>query len=265
MAVEGVERLRLGEARRQRVRELLTADGAVTIAELRARFGISPMTARRDLAVLEQQGLARRTHGGAVLPPVAAQENSFAQRLGTATAAKQRLADAAVGLLEPGETLFLDSSSTAYFVARRIAQLGLAARIVTNCGAIMQTIAACEHEHVELFAIGGTLRRLTGSYVGPSAVRVIREHYADRAVLSVMGIARNGTLMDGDPLEAEVKRAMVQQSAHSLLLVDASKLTARGRQAVVPLKSVSQVLADGLTTAGVERLLASGARRVTTA
>jgi DeoR/GlpR family transcriptional regulator of sugar metabolism len=222
------------------------------------------MTARRDLAVLEQRGLARRTHGGAVVPPVTAQENSFAQRHGTATEAKQRLADAAVALLQPGETLFLDSSSTAYFVARRIAQLGLAARIVTNSGAIMQTVAACEHEHVQLFAVGGTLRRLTGSYVGPSAIRAIREYYADRAVMSVMGIARTGMLMDGDALEAEVKRAMIEQSAHSLLLVDASKLSARGRQAIVPLKVVSHVLADGLASGDIERLIASGARQVTT-
>ena len=265
MAAEEVERPRLAEARRQRMRELLMRNGAVAITDLRSRFGISAMTARRDLAVLEQRGHARRTHGGAVVPPVAAQENSFAQRLGTATAAKQRLADAAVALLQPGETLFLDSSSTAYFVGRRIAQLGLAARIVTNSGAIMQAVAACEHEHVQLFAIGGSLRRLSGSYVGPSAVRAIREHYADRAVLSVMGVARNGMLMDGDPLEAEVKRAMVEQSAHSLVLIDASKLSARGRQAVVPLKAVSQVIADGLTTAGAEQLLASGAAKVTAA
>jgi DeoR/GlpR family transcriptional regulator of sugar metabolism len=264
MAVEEVERPRLGEARRQRVRELLMQNGAVTITELRSRFGISPMTARRDLAVLEQRGLARRTHGGAVVPPVTAQENSFAQRLGTATEAKQRLADAAVSLLQPGETLFLDSSSTAYFVACRIAQIGLAARIVTNSGAIMQAVAACEHEHVQLFAIGGTLRRLTGSYVGPSAVRAIREHYADRAVMSVMGIARNGVLMDGDALEAEVKRAMIAQSAHSLLLVDESKLSLRGRQAIVPLKAVSHVLGDGLTPDQIDWLRASGARKVTT-
>ena len=60
------------------------------------RFGVSPMTARRDLAELERQGVVRRTHGGAVLPTVSAHEDSFARRLKTATEAKQRLAHAAV-------------------------------------------------------------------------------------------------------------------------------------------------------------------------
>ena len=80
------------------------------------------MTARRDLDALERRGSARRTHGGAVLPSIAAPEDSFTKRVGVAADAKLRLADAAFELLKPGETVFLDSSSTAYFLARRIAR-----------------------------------------------------------------------------------------------------------------------------------------------
>ena len=86
---------RLSEERRTLVAELLRSDGAVTVTDLRARFGVSPMTARRDLAVLADRGLARRTHGGAVLPSIAAGEHSFRQRLGAAPEAKARLAEAA--------------------------------------------------------------------------------------------------------------------------------------------------------------------------
>ena len=90
------------------------------------------MTARRDLAELERQGIARRTHGGAVLPSISAQEDSFAQRVEVATEAKMALAEAAVAMLSPRETIFLDSSSTAYFVARRIVDLGLGVTVITN-------------------------------------------------------------------------------------------------------------------------------------
>jgi DeoR/GlpR family transcriptional regulator of sugar metabolism len=255
---------RLGEARRELIRTMLLQAGAVTVAELRARFAVSPMTARRDLVALERRGLARRTHGGAVLPSVVAQENSFSQRLGLAAGAKERLAEAAMALVRPGETVFLDSSSTTYYLACRIAREGMAVRVLTNSGPIMDVIAGCEHEQVELFAIGGKLRRLTGSYVGPSAVRTIQEHYADRTFLSVMGIADRGTLVDGDLLEAEVKRAMIGQAGQSVLLVDDSKLTARGRQAIVPLRAVSHVLVDGLDEAEVDRLRSLGAVNVTT-
>src|SRR3954468_5878729 len=143
----------IAEARRERIRSLLIESGVVTVGDLQVRFGISPMTVRRDLDVLEQRGSARRTHGGAVLPSVATPEDSFAKRLEVATDAKQRLAEAAFALLRPGETIFLDSSSTAYFLARRIASGGLAVRVLTNSGPVMQVLTTCEDPQVELYMI----------------------------------------------------------------------------------------------------------------
>jgi DeoR/GlpR family transcriptional regulator of sugar metabolism len=249
----------LAATRREEIRAMLLESGAVTVSQLQTRFGVSPMTARRDLEALEQGGSARRTHGGAVLPSVAVPEDSFTQRVGVATEAKMRLAEAAYGLLAGGETVFLDSSSTAFFVARRIAEGGIGLRVITNSGPVMQVLAACEDPHVELYAIGGMLRRLTGSYVGPSSVRTIREHFADKAFLSVTGVTASGMLTDADELEAAVKLAMLEQAGERVLLVDESKLAARGRQAIASLDAVSLVLADGLRTEEVERLRAGGA------
>jgi DeoR/GlpR family transcriptional regulator of sugar metabolism len=247
----------IAEARREEIRTLLMASGAVTVSELQSRFGISPMTVRRDLDVLEQRGSARRTHGGAVLPSVATPEDSFAKRLGVAAEAKQRLADAAFELLGEGETVFLDSSSTAYFLARRIASGGLTLRVLTNSGPAMQALMASENEQVQLYAIGGMERRLTGSFVGPSSVRMVRDHFVDRFFLSVTGIARHRILTDVDSLEAAVKRAMLEQARETVLLMDDSKLTTHGGHAIAPLKDVSLVLADGLSAEEAERLRAN--------
>ena len=100
MNIDDFDRPQLAEARREMIRELLMEAGAVTVSQLQARFGISPMTARRDLDELERRGGARRTHGGAVLPSIAAPEDSFTQRVAVAAEAKLRLADAAFELLE---------------------------------------------------------------------------------------------------------------------------------------------------------------------
>src|SRR3954470_18385243 len=180
------------------VADMLQTAGAVTIMDLQARFGVSPMTARRDLAVLAERGVARRTHGGAVLPSLAARENSFAQRLRNAPEAKARLAEAAFALLTPGETVFLDASSTTYFVARLIAERGLGVRVITNSLPVLQELSEAE---VEVVAIGGTFRRLTCSYVGPAAVRAVREHFADRLLFSVTGVTPTGVMTDADLLE----------------------------------------------------------------
>jgi DeoR/GlpR family transcriptional regulator of sugar metabolism len=259
MNIEDFDRPQLAEARREKIREMLMETGAVTVGQLQGRFRVSPMTARRDLDELERRGAARRTHGGAVLPSIAAPENSFTQRVAVATDAKVRLADAAFDLLGGGETVFLDSSSTAYFLARRIADGPIPLRVLTNSGPVLQVLAGCEDPNVELYAIGGMLRRLTGSYVGPSSVRMIREHFADKLFLSVTGVTPNGVLTDADDLEAAVKSAMIEQAKESVLLLDASKLSARGRQAVAPVNAVSLVIADGLDQADAERLRADGA------
>ena len=73
---------------------------------------------------------------------------------------------------------------------------------------------------LEVIGIGGTLRRLTRSFVGPFAVRTVQGHFADRLFLSVKGIAANGMLTDADPLEAELKRTMIEQAGESVLLID---------------------------------------------
>jgi DeoR/GlpR family transcriptional regulator of sugar metabolism len=236
---------------------MLQAAGAVTITDLQARFGVSPMTARRDLTILAERGVARRTHGGAVLPALASMEHSFRQRLGTATDAKARLAETAFALLAPGETVFLDASSTTYFVARLIALRGLAVRVITNSLPVLQELS--DAEHVEVVAIGGTFRRLTSSYVGPAAVRSVRDHFADRLLMSVTAVTPRGVMADADVLEAEVKRAMLDHAEQSALLLDESKLSARGRQAIAPVGAVSLVLADGLSPDMEARLRDLGA------
>ena len=250
----------LAMARRSAIADLLRDAGVVTVTELEARFGVSPMTARRDLAELERQGVARRTHGGAVLPSISGKEDSFAQRVEVATEAKARLAEVAVGLLAPRETVFLDSSSTTYYVARRIVEIGLGVTVITNSLPVMEIIAASETPNVKLVGVGGTLRPLTRSYVGPYAVHTVRGHFADRLFLSVKGVTRDGVLTDADELEAEVKRTMIAQAEEPVLLLDDSKLGARGQNAIAAVTDVATVLAHGAPQSALAPLRASGVR-----
>ena len=90
------------------------------------------MTARRDLALLAEQGRARRTHGGAVLPELAAHEDSFDSRFEQDVSEKIRIAKAVVATLKQNETLFIDSSSTAYYVLREMLDARIAATVLTT-------------------------------------------------------------------------------------------------------------------------------------
>jgi DeoR/GlpR family transcriptional regulator of sugar metabolism len=236
----------LAEARRSAIVTMLRDQGAVSVTEVETRFGVSAMTARRDLAELERTGVARRTHGGAVLPSIAAREDSFVHRLGVDAEAKTRLAEAAVELLSPRQTVFLDSSSTTYFVARRIVELGVNVSVITNSVPVMDVLAGADRPHGSLIGVGGTLRKLTRSYVGPYAVHTILGHFADVLFFSIKGVTSAGMLTDADSLEAEVKRAMIARSRRSVLLVDRSKLSVRGQNAIAPARVLSHVLTYGV-------------------
>jgi DeoR/GlpR family transcriptional regulator of sugar metabolism len=226
------------EERRRLILELLRERRSITVGAVEQSFGVSPMTARRDLAILVREGHARRTHGGAVLPDLAAHEDSFRHRLGLDVEDKERLARAVAATLEPSETLFLDSSTTSYYVARAILEAGVGATVLTSSLPVMDLVGNADSPNVDLIALGGTFRPLTHSFVGPDTVRALRGYLVDRVVFSVKGVTRDGFLTDADPLEAEVKRAMINHAQTAVLLATAQKFDDRGLAVVAPLDKV---------------------------
>lgn len=231
--------------RRRRIVESLWGRGAVTVTELEEEFGVSPMTARRDLDALDREGAVRRTHGGAVLPGFAGREDAFQSRLQEAVGEKERLAAAAVELLSPGETIFVDSSTTAYFAARRLLGEGVEAKVLTNSLPVMELLGLDEGHNVELAALGGGLRKLMLSFVGPATIRSIEEYFGDRSLISVKGLTADGYLTDPNPLDAEVKRRMIWRSSEPVLLVDARKLDRRGTNVICHVSEMRTLLVAG--------------------
>lgn len=244
--------------RRRRIFELLQARGSIAVAEVEERFGVSTMTARRDLTVLADEGLARRTHGGAVLPETTGWEDSFESRLQQDVADKARLAHEAARDIGPNETVFIDSSTTAHFVLRDLLEARLPVTIVTNSLPAMALVAGADAPQVGLIGLGGELRRLTKSFVGATTVGAIRDFFVDRLVFSVKGIEREGYLTDPDPLEAEVKRAMIERARRVVLLATAQKFDERGLHVISNVNRVHVAYLADPPTGGVEALLGAG-------
>jgi DeoR/GlpR family transcriptional regulator of sugar metabolism len=233
------------EGRRLWIVDRIRTTGSVTITGLSEELGISPMTARRDLSALERDGWLRRTYGGAVLPLLAGHEDSFQARLDQAVDAKERLAKAAVDLIEPGEAAFVDCSTSSYHLVRALIAEGREATILTNSVPVMDLFRTGAPPRVDLIGLGGIFRRLSMSFVGPQTVTAARSHFADKAFLSVKGITRDGHLTDPDALETEVKRAMIERSEKSILLADPSKFQSRGLSEIGHISDVSLVLTAG--------------------
>ena len=242
------------EQRQQRISQLVRESGSVTVAGLEKDLGISPATARRDLAVLERQGKVKRTHGGAVMPGFTQHEDSFSQRLDEAVEAKKRLGRAAAALLEADETVFVDSSTTAYYAARRMIADAPRVTCLTNLVPVMDLFSTADPAGASMVGVGGIFRALTLSFVGPCAVRTVESYLADRAFISVKGITGDGYLTDINPLEAEVKRAMIRQSARPVLLVDGRKFEQRGFSVITHVSDVSRVMTSDARQEHVEAL-----------
>ncbi len=130
--------------------------------------------------------------------------------------------------------------------------------IITNSLPIMDLIAGVESPPIHLVAVGGTLRRLTGSFVGPYAVETIRGHFADKMFMSVKGLTPGGVMTDADELEAELKRTMITQSQETILLVDGSKLSVRGQNAIAHVRELTTVVTEGLGGPQLDTLRATG-------
>jgi DeoR family transcriptional regulator of aga operon len=237
---------------------MLAERGSVSVATLERAFAISSMTARRDLAILAAEGRLRRTHGGAVLPELAGHEDSFRSRLEQEADQKQRLARAIAASAEPSETIFVDSSTTSYFAVAQLLELGISATLLTNSLPVMSLVAAAESSNLKLVGLGGSFRALTQSFVGAETVRAIEGFYADRVVFSVKGISGEGFLTDPDPLETEVKRAMIMQAATVVLVATQRKFDGRGLSVIAPARRVQVAyLADPPVT-GTRMLAEAG-------
>ena len=244
----------LPERRQQRIAMLVRETGGVTVAGLENELAISAATARRDLAVLERQGKVKRTHGGAVLPGVAQHEDSFQQRLGEAVEAKKRLARAAARLLGAEETVFIDSSTTAYYAMQRMLAEAPNVTYLTNLVPVMDLFSTADPSRASMVGLGGIFRPLTLSFVGPCTMFAVESYLADRTFFSVKGVTPDGHLTEPNPLEAEVKRAMIRRSDSPVLLVDGRKFERRGASVIANVREASLVITADAHRSHVEAL-----------
>jgi DeoR/GlpR family transcriptional regulator of sugar metabolism len=245
--------------RRRMILEILREHGSVSVSAVEEGFGVSPMTARRDLAILADNGYARRTHGGAVLPELAAHEDSFQSRLEQGVDTKIRLARAVIETINPHETVFVDSSSTAWYIVRELVEAALPVTVLTNSLPVMTIVGGGDVPNLEMIGLGGTFRKLTRSFVGAETVQMVQRFFVDRVVFSVKGIEADGSLTDPDPLEADVKRAMIGRARTVQFVAEAHKFDEHGLNVVVGADAVHTAHLAGASAAGQKLFRDAGA------
>jgi DeoR/GlpR family transcriptional regulator of sugar metabolism len=237
--------------RHSQILEILDQRGWLSVAEIARDFGVSPVTARHDLAVLADSGLVRRTRGGARANQNAPAEPDFELRRRHRAAEKRAIAVAAARLLGDAQIIALDASTTCYYLALEL-RPSSDLFVVTN--GLKTAEVLTDRPHVSVMLTGGLVRRGAMSIVGEVAEEQIRRSRVEVAFFGARAFSPEHGLMDFDPEEARVKRAMVSISARAVGLVDHSKW---GRLALLP----PVVPTDGLAAIVTDRAPAADLRQ----
>lgn len=233
----------LAEERRRKILMLLETEGRVTVNDLVRRFDVSTVTMRADLDTLAENGALVRSHGGAVrrLDPV--QDYSVAFKETMHHAEKVRIGQAAAGLLKPNQTIILDSGTTTLQVARHIKQQKLKGlTVVTNALNIANELV--DAPNVSLIMLGGLLRQVSNSFVGPQAERMLAALHADHLFLGVDGLDLEVGPTTPDILEAELNSLMIAVSTEVTIVADSSKIGRRSLSTIGSLSAIHRLITD---------------------
>lgn len=200
---------------------------------------VSISTVRRDLDLLESQGLVERTHGGALYRGPRQPTVVVAERMAEQREQKEKIGLYAAGLVQPQMTVLLDGGSTVYYAARQITARPI--QVVTSSLLVANHFA--DDEHVELLFIGGNLYPRSGVMVGPIARKCLEDLHADLLLFSLIGIYENDAF-NVNLAMAEMEQIMLKQAASSVLLMDSSKFGRKGLARVCPVEEVDLIVTD---------------------
>lgn len=258
------------QERQERIVGLLKEEGRVRVADLAARFGVSTVTIRKDLALLEAEARLSRTHGGAIaLRSTGTAEPSFEIRERLQRDQKVAIGAAAAGLINDGESIAFDASTTALYVARQL--LGRDwhhLTVVTNSIRIALELAG--KAGISVVMLGGRVRSEALSVVGPLGDAVFRRVNVQKAFVGAVGLTLDVGLTDAMEDEAQIKRSMVTAAREVYALVDHTKWGRAAAATFCRIDTLTGVVADaeapadivaGLRARGIDVVLVEAGSR----
>jgi DeoR/GlpR family transcriptional regulator of sugar metabolism len=207
--------------RRQFLIDILRKQPDLNVPELAIAMRVSEGTVRNDLNALEEQGLLTRVHGGAILNQQDQFQNgSFVKRYQQNSAAKLAIASTAVALVNDGDSILLDASSTAYYLAKALSDRQRL-RVMTNGFEVARELANNTTNTVIL--VGGIVNNESSSVTGLLSEHIIEELHIQKAFLSCSGFSLERGMTEVHLAEAQLKRKVIESSQELFALVDSSK------------------------------------------
>ena len=208
----------------EREREILSIlsdnNGFISVRELCGKLYASESSVRRDLTVLESRGIIRRTHGGAELINNFSKVVAFSKRSHHNSEAKRSIAKKAATLIRDGNVVFLDQSSTSFYLANEIMHNNTLTVITNN----IEILSLMSDTGIKTLSSGGVLYSENRvCLVGTDAEYIFKNSFADIMFFSVKSLSEDGSLWDPSREEVLVRNAMLGNSAKKVFLCDSEK------------------------------------------
>jgi DeoR/GlpR family transcriptional regulator of sugar metabolism len=227
--------------RRKEIAQIIRKEKAVRVNQLSEQFDVTEETVRRDLEKLENEGILKRTYGGAVLDNLVSDDLPYTDREKVNMDQKRLIAKYASQLVDEGETIFIDASTSALEVIKQVDPRIHITVITNSLNAIHQL---SQYSHINLIGVGGNLNEQTFSFEGPMTARFIDHYYADKIFFSVKGISKERGLMDSRESLAELKSHMIANSKEVILVIDASKFDRSALIRIIETGAVDTVITE---------------------
>jgi DeoR/GlpR family transcriptional regulator of sugar metabolism len=229
----------IAQERRQHIFEDIEASGIASVRDLAHRFDVSTITIMRDLQELEQEGLIRRVHGGAISVRGASYEPPFIARESQYSPEKKRIAAKAVEMINDGDSIILDVGTTTLEIARALKGKRNLTVLVTNLRAALELASQAA---IQVIVIGGKLRSSELSLVGHLTEQTLRSFQVDKAFIGVGGITIEHGLTEFNFEEAGTKRTMIERARERIVVADHTKFGKVMLTAVASLTAVDAII-----------------------
>ncbi len=220
--------------------EMLNQDERLDVNELAQKLGVSAVTIRKDLDILEEKGLLRRQHGFAVrISP-----DDIGYRMTFDYETKKRIASRACEMIESGEVVMIESGSTCAMLAAEIVTNKRDVTIITNSAFIAGHVRSIPGARVIL--LGGSYDPDAQAMSGPLVRKCAEQFYVDKFFIGIDGYEPSQGFSNVDMLRAEAVRAMAAQANKRIILTDSSKFNKRGVVRLISAKEVTIVITDDI-------------------
>lgn len=223
----------------KRVLELVARKQRITLAELEKHLHVSRVTIQRDLVELEDRNLIRRFHGGAMSLNYSANIYDHQVRKTINVDFKKSIVKKAAGLIKPGQFIGLDGSSTAYFISEAVLPGDIT---VVTCN--LETFSNLSANGIRAIVTGGWQKPETGTLTGPEAVATVKRFHFDMVFLSAEAFVPNKGFFDPYEEEINIKQAFMENTAHTVMMLDISKIKASGGQKLCDPGQVDTLITD---------------------